>query len=135
MSEPKKIHGLSMDEGMKKTVKDTDWIALATRGCAGESFHLIAVWNAVILDSSTLGFFAGGMFATSKNLEREPYLEALIVSKKHNIGYRFTGNGKMMGKKDLDQKIADKMHKANQKFWEMSHSVLLFSLETATKLI
>lgn len=135
MPETQRMHGLSMDETMKKVLKDCDWIALVTRGCGAESFHLIAVWKAVILDNSTLGFFAGGMFSTSKNLEKDPYVEVLAVSKKHGTGYRFSGSGKMVGKKDLEKKLADKMQKADQKFWEMSHSVLTMSIETSTKLI
>jgi hypothetical protein len=127
------IQGLRLDESMKKVVKDADWVAAVTRSCEG--FHLIAVWNVVILGPGTLGLYAGGMFTTANNLKQDPYIELLAASKKHNLGYRFEGNGMMVNKKDLDAKIFASMKNANPKFFDISHSILLVDLKAATKLI
>ena len=127
------VCNIELSDFMKKVLKDSQWISIATK--SEEGFHVIAVWDAVQIDKSTLGFYAAGMFATKENLEKDPYVELMAVSKEEQNGFRFSGKGVMVPKKDLPVKVRDKMQRFSNQFFEMSHSILLMDVECAKKLL
>ena len=127
-----------LDADMKTIIRDCDWIAIATckgKACQLTTLHMIAVWEAVILDNDTLGMYAGGMFKTAENLKSNPKAQLLITSKKHKKGYRFMGTAEIIPKSALDEKITEKMFNANKDFFNIAHSMLLVKVDKAFKLI